>query len=146
MTIDLYNTIKGILESIPTIFGVQLYNGNDPDKLMIYPFAEIEFQSIQYEDMSNKQQMCRDAQVVIHIIHKNLITDDTRMFGVSQDVYKAMFLSGYKRRAESINNDGSEITDWQIVFDCPMFIDDSVKDELTSITKPPLQITLEIPN
>jgi len=146
---DIYNTIKETLTASRLFPVIRRYSNlaiTEQDRIGRDNFLILlEFINLQYEELSQKAQEMSDGQVVLHLLHKDITEDDTRVFEASQTIFKLMTAQGYRRVSENDGQTGTELNDFQITFDIPRFVDiaatKAALGTIEDITKPPLSIT-----
>lgn len=147
MKVELYNEIKSVLLDIPKIKRVWLWaNGilEKEDILGQYPLAFIEFKPLTYGSMLRNQQEVNHCEFVLHLVWDVMVSDDSEMFEVSQEVFVKFQRMMYDRNSEHIMPEAGTLVDWQITFETPRFTDDDAMIQLPKATpEPVVEVVIE---
>lgn len=140
---EIYEKTRDTITAGTTIKAVKLWRAGmatEMDLLDKFPMVFLEFSNINYETMTGKVQECKGAQLVLHVLWKALTAEDTELFDISQDIYKAMQQAGFQRVSERPDYSTGEVVDWQIVFETPRIVDSDAVETMTKVSPPILVI------
>ena len=140
---EVYTEIKRILEDTFGPRTVKLWQvaQSDTDALGKYPQLYVQFTATPYTTGTKKIQECKQGRFTLHMIWDSINPDDLQILDHSQTAYKALAAAGYERTDEQVQAYGpeGEVTDWQIFFNIPPFLDADAQPGTIRIPAPTLE-------